>query len=44
MVRPTGACHPCYQSDGEIYDWMTIDVGEPCGIRACMPIGSCCHS
>jgi hypothetical protein len=31
----TYRCHPCYQSDGAIYDWMTIDFGEPRGLRAC---------
>ena len=29
----TFRCHPCYQSDGAIYDWMKIDFGEPHGIR-----------
>jgi hypothetical protein len=31
----TYRCHPCYQSDGAIYDWMTIDFGEPRGILPC---------
>jgi hypothetical protein len=31
----TYRCNPCYQSDGAIYDWMTIDFWEPRGIRAC---------
>ena len=31
----TFRCHLCYQSDGAIYDWMTINFGEPHGIRAC---------
>ena len=31
----TFRCHPCYQSDGAIYDWMKVDFGEPHGIRAC---------
>ena len=31
----TFRCHPCYQSDGAIYDWMKVDFGEPHGIRPC---------
>ena len=34
----TFRCHPCYQSDGPIYDWMEIDFGDdgifPCRLAA----------
>jgi hypothetical protein len=40
----TFRCHPCYQSDGPIYDWMIIDFGKlgkfPCRLALVVVVDS----
>jgi hypothetical protein len=40
----TFRCHPCYQSDGPIHDWMIIDFGEhgkfPCRLALVVVVDS----